>query len=74
MTILVTGGAGYIESHTVLELLIGGHGVVVLDNLCNSPQGASLKQSAWKITGKAPVFYQGEMSLTSRFRGCVCKA
>jgi UDP-glucose 4-epimerase len=34
--ILVTGGAGYIGSHTVLELLVSGHDVVVLDNLCNS--------------------------------------
>ncbi|EPS44079.1 hypothetical protein H072_1922 [Dactylellina haptotyla CBS 200.50] len=34
--ILVTGGSGYIGSHTVLELLVAGYGVVVVDNLCNS--------------------------------------
>ena len=34
--ILVTGGAGYIGSHAVLELLLAGHEVLVLDNLCNS--------------------------------------
>lgn len=34
--ILVTGGAGYIGSHTCVELLNAGHEVVVLDNLCNS--------------------------------------
>ena len=38
MNILVTGGAGYIGSHTVLELLRAGHDVVVLDNLCNSSE------------------------------------
>ena len=36
MTILVTGGAGYIGSHTNVELLNAGHEVVVVDNFCNS--------------------------------------
>ena len=36
MNVLVTGGAGYIGSHTCLELLESGYGVVVIDNLCNS--------------------------------------
>ena len=36
MNILVTGGAGYIGSHTIIELLASGHGVVVVDNLSNS--------------------------------------
>ena len=36
MAILVTGGAGYIGSHTVVELLNQQHDIVVLDNLCNS--------------------------------------
>ena len=35
-TILVTGGTGYIGSHTVVELLKNGYQVVILDNLCNS--------------------------------------
>ena len=36
MNILVTGGAGYIGSHTLIELLAAGHAVVVADNLSNS--------------------------------------
>ena len=43
MKVLVTGGAGYIGSHTVLELLKAGHDVVVVDNLCNSSE-ESLKR------------------------------
>ncbi|WP_018126364.1 UDP-glucose 4-epimerase GalE [Balneola vulgaris] len=56
MTILVTGGAGYIGSHTVLELLSIGHQVIVVDNLSNSSQ-ESLHRVA-SITGKSPVFYE----------------
>ena len=36
MKVLVTGGAGYIGSHTCVELMESGHDVVVVDNLCNS--------------------------------------
>jgi len=50
MTILVTGGAGYIGSHTCLELLNAGYDVVVVDNLSNSKQ-ESLKRVE-KLTGK----------------------
>ena len=55
MKILVTGGAGYIGSHTTLELLNAGHDVVVVDNLCNSSE-ESLKRVA-ELTGKPPKFY-----------------
>ena len=55
MKILVTGGAGYIGSHTTLELLKAGHDVVVVDNLCNSSEEA-LRRVA-ELAGKAPKFY-----------------
>ena len=56
MKILVTGGAGYIGSHTVLELLKAGHDVVVVDNLCNSSE-ESLKRVA-ELAGRAAKFYE----------------
>lgn len=54
-TILVTGGAGYIGSHTIIELYAAGYDVVVIDNLCNSSE-ESLKRVE-KISGKAVPFY-----------------
>lgn len=57
--ILVTGGAGYIGSHAVLELLNNNQEVIVLDNLCNS-SGESL-QCVEKITGKPIDFVQGDI-------------
>ncbi len=59
MKILVTGGAGYIGSHTCIELLNNQYEVVVVDNLCNSSQ-ESLKRVK-KITGKELVFYQEDV-------------
>jgi len=59
MTILVTGGAGYIGSHTVLELLATDQEIIIVDNLCNSSK-ESLKR-VQKITGKHCVFYQGDI-------------
>lgn len=58
--ILVTGGAGYIGSHTALALLQAGHAVVVLDNLCNS-SAESLKRVA-QLAGRAPAFVEGDIS------------
>ena len=57
--ILVTGGAGYIGSHTCLELLEAGHDVVVLDNLSNSSE-ESLKR-VQELTGKRLKFIQGDI-------------
>ena len=59
MNILVTGGAGYIGSHTCVELLSSGYGVVVVDNLCNS-NPKSLERVE-KLTGKKPKFYRGDV-------------
>ena len=58
MNILVTGGAGYIGSHTCQELLESGYGVVVIDNLCNS-NPKSLDRVA-ELTGKQAKFYEGD--------------
>ena len=58
-TILVTGGAGYIGSHTCVELLNSGYGVVVIDNLCNS-NPKSLDRVR-ELTGKELTFYEGDV-------------
>lgn len=54
MKVLVTGGAGYIGSHTCVELLNAGHDVLVVDNLCNSQREALHRVE--RITGRAPGF------------------
>ena len=59
MNVLVTGGAGYIGSHTCLELLESGCGVVVIDNLCNS-NPKSLDR-VMELTGKTLKFYEGDV-------------
>lgn len=59
MAILVTGGAGYIGSHTCVELLKEGYDVVVLDNLCNSSK-KSLDR-VFEITGKKIKFYEEDL-------------
>lgn len=59
MNILVTGGAGFIGSHTCLELLNAGHDVIVVDNLSNSSE-ESLKRVR-ELTGKNILFYQADL-------------
>lgn len=58
-TILVTGGTGYIGSHTVVQLLEFGHQVLILDNLCNSKR--EVVNRIEKITGKRPEFVVGDI-------------
>jgi len=59
MNILVTGGAGYIGSHTCLELLNRDYGVIVVDNLCNSnPESLRRVET---LTGKPVKFYEGDV-------------
>ncbi|TLS49416.1 UDP-glucose 4-epimerase GalE [Paenibacillus antri] len=59
MPVLVTGGAGYIGSHTCVELLEAGHEVVVVDNLQNSSE-ESLRR-VQEITGKSVTFYKADL-------------
>ncbi|MDL2357387.1 MAG: UDP-glucose 4-epimerase GalE [Pseudomonadota bacterium] len=65
MNILVTGGMGYIGSHTCVELLHAGHRVVILDNLSNSARG--VQQRIERIAGKPVTFIEADI----RDRGAV---
>ena len=58
-SILVTGGTGFIGSHTCVALLEAGHDVVVLDNLCNSD--ATVIKRIGRICGREPVFVEGDI-------------
>lgn len=59
MHVLVTGGAGYIGSHTVVQLLEDGYQVTVLDNFCNSHP--EVFNRIEKICGKRPIFVEGDI-------------
>ncbi len=74
--IFVTGGAGYIGSHTCVELLNAGHAVTVFDNLCNSSPEALRRVE--RITGKTVNFIEGDIrdvdALTAALRRCNARA
>lgn len=59
MRILVTGGTGYIGSHTIVELIETGHSVVIIDNLINSSE--DVVEKLFKITGQRIPFYKGDI-------------
>ena len=59
MTILVTGGTGYIGSHTVIQLLEVGEDIVILDNLSNSHE--LVLERIHSITSKSPIFIKGDI-------------
>jgi UDP-glucose 4-epimerase len=66
MRILVTGGTGYVGSHTVVELLAAGHEVFVVDNLCNSK--ASVLDRIEQVAGRRPGFAALDIRDKSRLR------
>jgi UDP-glucose 4-epimerase len=63
MNILLTGGAGYIGSHTAIVLMQAGHSVIIYDNLCNSSKPAIVNLE--KILGRSVAFVEGDIRNTS---------
>jgi len=59
MSILITGGSGYIGSHTCLQLSAAGYDPIILDNLHNSK--ASVVDTLTRLSGAKPTFYQGDI-------------
>ena len=59
MKVLVTGGSGYIGSHTCVQLLLQGHDVIILDNLCNSKR--SVLPIIERLGGKSATFVEGDI-------------
>jgi UDP-glucose 4-epimerase len=66
MHVIVTGGAGYIGSHTCLELLNAGHPVTVIDNLCNASRKSIRRVE--ELTGKSIAFFEVDLLDTAKLR------
>ena len=66
MNVLVTGGAGYIGSHTVVELMNTGHRAIIVDDLSNA--NYSVVNRIGKITGKIPAFYRIDCANKAQMR------
>lgn len=71
MNVFVTGGLGYIGSHTCVELLLSGYSVIIADNLSNSK--LSVLDSIEKITGKRPKFYQTDVQHKAALEQIFCE-
>ncbi|MBE7063447.1 MAG: UDP-glucose 4-epimerase GalE [Clostridia bacterium] len=69
--ILVTGGAGYIGSHTAVELLLAGKEIVIVDNFCNSKPEAI--DNIKKITGKDFAFYEADLRNRTAIEKIFCE-
>ena len=67
MNVLVTGGAGYIGSHTVVELLNADHQVIIVDDLSNAK--ADVVDRIETITGKRPAFFRLDCGYKDGLRG-----
>lgn len=69
MNILVTGGAGYIGSHTCVELLAAGHQIVVFDNFSNSHPESLVRVG--QITGRKPIVVEGDIRDQAALEACL---
>lgn len=76
-TVFVTGGAGYIGSHCIIELIKAGYEVVVVDNFVNSVNGPNRESVALKrverITGKTVTFYECDLLNKGELEGIFAK-
>jgi UDP-glucose 4-epimerase len=71
MRVMVTGGAGFIGSHTSVELIRAGHTVVIFDNFSNSHWGVI--DRIGKVAGRAPVAIEGDVRDRSTFASCLAE-
>ena len=71
MNILVTGGAGYIGSHTSIELINAGYEVIIVDNLCNS--NFIVVDRIQEITGKKVKFYKKDSTNKEELKKAIVK-